>query len=72
MKTKAINNDKGFSLIEILVAITLVSVVFGIFASFSFNTTDDLEEATDNVERAIRFSIDEAALRNVIVELVSI
>lgn len=67
MKTKAINNDKGFSLIEILVAITLVSVVFGIFASFSFNTTDDLEEATDNVERAIRFSIDEAALRNVIV-----
>ena len=67
MKSKVINSEEGFSLIEILVAITLVSVVFGIFASFSFNSADDLEEAVNNVERAIRFSVDEAALRNVIV-----
>lgn len=67
MNNQVIKNQKGFSLIEILVAITLVSVVFGIFASFSFNSADDLDEATNNVERAIRFSVDEAALRNVIV-----
>ena len=67
MSNKVIKNDNGFSLIEILVAITLVAVVFGIFASFSFNSADDLEEASSNVERAIRFSVDEAALRNVIV-----
>jgi prepilin-type N-terminal cleavage/methylation domain-containing protein len=67
MNAQAIKNEKGFSLIEILVAITLVSLVFAIFAGFSFNTADDLEGAVSDVERAVRFSVDESALRNVIV-----
>lgn len=67
MNTQVIKNEKGFTLIEILVAITLVSIVFAIFAGFSFNTADDLEGSISDVERAVRFSVDEAALRNVIV-----
>lgn len=67
MTEKVIKNSQGFSLIEILVAITLVAVLFGIFASFSFNSSDHLEEASNNIERAIRYSVDESALRNSIV-----
>ncbi|MFT6070535.1 MAG: prepilin-type N-terminal cleavage/methylation domain-containing protein [Bacteriovoracaceae bacterium] len=67
MNNQAIKNEKGFSLIEVLVAITLVSIVFAIFAGFSFSEADDLEGAVSDVERAVRFSVDEAALRNVIV-----
>lgn len=67
MNNQAIKNEKGFSLIEVLVAITLVSIVFAIFAGFTFNSADDIEGAISDVERSIRFSVDEAALRNVIV-----
>jgi len=67
MNKRVIKNNKGFSLIEILVAITLVAVLFGIFAGFNFSSADNLEEATNTIERSIRFSIDEAALRNSIV-----
>ena len=67
MNANAIKNEKGFSLIEILVAITLVSIVFAIFAGFSFNSDDALENTISDAERAVRFSVDEAALRNVIV-----
>ena len=37
--------------------------------SDSFNTSADLDEETNNLERAIRFMSDEAALRNSVVRL---
>lgn len=66
MTFRAIGNNKGFTLIEILVAITIVGLVLGISLN-TFNNSNDIEEAVNNVERSIRYSIDEAALRNVII-----
>ncbi len=63
------NQDHGFSLIEILVAMFLMVLLLMLATSTSFSNRDKLDEAINNIERAVRFGIDEAALRNVIVRL---
>ncbi len=60
-------NHKGLSLIEILVALTLASVI--IIASVGNPLRDErdfINESLDTVERAIRLAADESVLRNAI------
>jgi len=62
-------SEKGFSLIEILVALTLSVIMFSLVKSVGTTAHDDIEKALDTVERAVRFSRDEAALRNTLVRV---
>ena len=64
-----LNNNQGFTLLEILVALVLVSVVLGITITGSFSSRGNLEKDVGNIERAIRFMTDEAALKNAVVRL---
>jgi prepilin-type N-terminal cleavage/methylation domain-containing protein len=57
-------NQAGFTLLEILVALALVSVVLMMVAGSSFSSRKNLDELMANMERTIRFSADEAALKN--------
>lgn len=60
----------GFSLIEIMVALVLVSTMFLLIPSKAFNTEHEkLNETIDDFDRAIRFAQNEAVLRNSIVRL---
>lgn len=70
ISVQKINNQRGFSLIEILVALLLVSLVV-----ISFPTSDstekhrNLKSAVADIERAIGFASNESILRNTIVRL---
>lgn len=59
-----INNDKGFSLLEILVALFLVTFVLSTITTTNFTARQSLDEDVNSIERAIRFSVDEATIRN--------
>jgi prepilin-type N-terminal cleavage/methylation domain-containing protein len=64
------NNQRGFSLIEILVALLLVSLVVMSFPSD--DTTEkhrNLKTAVADIERSIRFASNESILRNTVVRL---
>ncbi|OUR97008.1 hypothetical protein A9Q84_11780 [Halobacteriovorax marinus] len=63
------SNQKGFTLIEMLVALLLVTIVLTLVAGTSFSSRRSLDEALNNFERGIRFSTDEAALRNTMIRL---
>ena len=62
---------KGFSLIEILMALVLVSLAATLVLGIRFDPSDrrELEETMEKLEKAIRFGVDEAVLRNRIVRL---
>lgn len=62
-------NQEGFTLIEILVALFLVVVILGLALNRSFSTREDLSRTLDELETALRYARDEAALRNSIVRL---
>lgn len=64
-----ISNQKGFTLIEMLVALLLVTIILTLVAGTSFSSRRNLDEALNNLERGIRFSTDEAALRNTMIRL---
>jgi prepilin-type N-terminal cleavage/methylation domain-containing protein len=68
-RIKKINNQKGFTLIEILVALFLIALVMGLAISNPFNSNGDLENETKNIERAIRYIGDESAFRNTITRI---
>lgn len=59
-------SQKGFSLLEILIALVLITLVLGVVIGDSFSSRTRLEETVSLVERSLRSSVDEAALRNVI------
>lgn len=67
---KAVNNARGFSLIEILVALLLASLVL-----LAFPTSDhtekhrNLQTAVADIERAVGFASNESVLRNTVVRL---
>lgn len=61
--------NQGFSLLEILIAMVLVTLVLGYSINFSINTRSQLDEGLQSVERAIRFGSDEAALRSSMVRI---
>lgn len=62
-------NTGGFTLIEMLVAMFLVVLVLALAANVSFSSREDLDETLFDIERAIRFGVDEAALKNAMIRL---
>lgn len=61
---------QGFSLIEILVALTLAALMFlAIPSGDSTQLHRNLKTGIDNLDRAVRFAQNEAILRNAIVRL---
>jgi prepilin-type N-terminal cleavage/methylation domain-containing protein len=61
--------QEGFSLIEILVALLLMTLVMFFTISNPFSYHNDLSKALEGIERGVRFSVDEAALRNSMVRI---
>lgn len=65
-----LKGQQGFTLVEILVALTLV---VGIFILIPSSSTDEqhsnLESTIFDFERAVRFSVNEAILRNSVVRI---
>ncbi|OFZ14468.1 MAG: hypothetical protein A2X86_15850 [Bdellovibrionales bacterium GWA2_49_15] len=59
----------GFSLLEILIALVLMTFVFSFVTNVNFTDRQALDDITSNLERAIRYSSNETAIRNVIVRL---
>ncbi len=64
-----VKNNKGFSLLEILIALALGAIMYGLFTASGRDTRKMLDEAAENIEKAVRFAQDEASLRNSIVRL---
>lgn len=64
-----LKDNRGFTLIEILVALVLMATIMGISLSGAFSSRDDLDNDVNSLERAVRFMADEAALRNAVVRL---
>jgi prepilin-type N-terminal cleavage/methylation domain-containing protein len=64
-----LKNNKGFSLLEILIALALAAIIYGLFNASGKDTRKVLDETADNIEKAINFCQDEASLRNTIVRL---
>jgi prepilin-type N-terminal cleavage/methylation domain-containing protein len=69
MKKFLTSNQRGFTLIEMLVALLLVTIVLAVVSGTSFSTRRNLDEALSDIERAVRFSTDEAALRNAMIRV---
>lgn len=63
------NNNQGFTLIEILVALVLIVLVMSLALSNPFSSRNDLDKEVNSIERAIRFMSDEAALKNAVIRL---
>jgi prepilin-type N-terminal cleavage/methylation domain-containing protein len=63
--------QNGFTLIEVLVVMFLIALLLTSlnFATGGFSTHDKLERSIEEIERALRFARDEAALRNSVVRL---
>lgn len=66
---KLLSNNRAFSLLEILVALTLGASLYGLYQGSSNTTREALDKTMNDIERAVRFSVDEAALRNRIVRI---
>lgn len=62
--------QRGFSLIEVLVALILVSMMFlAIPSGDGTQKHRDLQSAVDDIDRSIRFASNESVLRNTVVRL---
>lgn len=65
-----LKSQRGFSLIEILVALVLAGLVFlAIPTGDNAQAHRDLQSAVADIERAIRFASNESILRNTVVRL---
>jgi prepilin-type N-terminal cleavage/methylation domain-containing protein len=69
IQPKLLKSNQGFTVIEILIALFLIVTVFAIAGGQVFSTSKDLDKDTTDIERAIHFMSDEAALRNAVVRL---
>ena len=67
--SKLLLKNQGFTVIEILVALVLITLVMAVAISDPFNSSEDLYKEADGLERSIRFMGDEAALRNSVVRI---
>ena len=67
--TQKIFNDQGFTLIEILVALVLITLVLSLAISNPFSSRDDLDKEANDIERAMRFMSDESILRNAVLRI---
>ena len=63
--------QRGFSLLEILITLVIASLVVALATTVNFGTSnrEHLENTMEKLERAVRFAVDEAVLRNRMVRL---
>jgi prepilin-type N-terminal cleavage/methylation domain-containing protein len=59
----------GFTLLEVLITLSLVALIFAVVVVNTPTPREKLETTLQNIERAVRFSVDEAALRNAVIRL---
>ena len=65
-----VNNHRGFSLIEILVALVLAALIFlAVPTSDTAQKHRNLKTAVEDIDRSVRFAANEAILRNTVVRL---
>lgn len=64
-----LQNPNGFSFIEILLGLVLVSLIFGSFKFFTVNAKDELRFTCEKLEKIIQFASQEAIIRGSIVRL---
>lgn len=69
MIDKIESREGGFTLIEILVALFLITLVVGLTAGNIFSSRNHLENNLFELERTLRYARDESTLRNAIVRL---
>ena len=69
IQSKILKSNQGFTVIEILVALVLIVLVLSLALSDTFTSSNDLDTESENMERAVRFMSDEAALRNAVIRL---
>lgn len=69
IQPKLLKSNQGFTILEILIALLLIVLVLSMSLSNPFSTNDDLYQQSDDIERALRFMSDEAALRNTVVRM---
>lgn len=68
--SKILSNQRGFSLIEILVALVLAALIFlAVPSSDHVQRHRNLKTAVDDLDRSVRFASNEAVLRNTVVRL---
>ncbi len=69
-KTSNHFRNHGFSLIEIMVALLLASLIFlAIPSSENSRRHQELQDAVEDIDRSVRFASNEAVLRNTVVRL---
>jgi prepilin-type N-terminal cleavage/methylation domain-containing protein len=66
---KLLNNDQGFTILEVLVALTIVALIFISVPTSVQNNRKALETALDDIDRAVRTATNEAVLRNTVTRL---
>ena len=64
-----LKDSRGFSLLEILVALAIGASLYGLYQAGTQSGRKNLDELATSLERAVRYSVDEAALRNSIVRI---
>ncbi len=65
-----LSQDQGFSLMEILVALLLAAIIFtSLPSSEDSRRHRDIQNALNDLDRAVRFASNEAVLRNTLVRL---
>lgn len=65
-----LNNQQGFTLVEILIGLTLLVVILTLIPiSLTGTDREKIQEAMTKVDRAVRFATDEAILRNSVVRI---
>ncbi len=63
------NNQSGFSLIEILISLLLITVITYVMVNMGFQRHNILRDTVNEIERAIRYSSAESTFRNKIIRI---
>ncbi len=69
MNLTFLKGQKGFSLLEVLVALALMALIFAFVSFGGAGPRQQLDSALENIERSLRFSSDESTIRNTVIRV---